>query len=70
MKHLFKSVGCDGITKQLNSIELDEIHALLNDRILYCENPKDTPILSRVFKNGVELYSDSPDYDTEKLMLS
>ena len=47
----------------------------MNDRtcgtnILYCENPNDTTILSRVFKNGVDLYSDSPDYDTEKLMLS
>ena len=26
--------------------------------------------MSHVFKNSVELYSDSPDYDTEKLMLS
>ena len=58
LKHLFKSVRCDGITKQLNFNDLDEIRELLNDKtcgtnILYCDNPKDTPILSRVFKNGL-----------------
>ena len=30
----------------------------------------DPPILSRVFKNFVEIYRDSHEYDTEKLMHS
>ena len=38
--------------------------------ILYCENPNDTTILWRFFKNGGDLYSDIADYDTENLMLS
>ena len=45
-------------------------HRTCGTNIQYCENPNDTKILWRVFKNGVDLYSDRPDYDTENLMLS
>ena len=75
LENLFKAVGCDGSAKKLTSNELDKIRALLNDttcgtNILYCENPKASPILSSVFKNGVQLASDSSDYDKERLILS
>ena len=58
----------------MSSNELDEIRSVLNDttcgtNILYCENPKKPPILSRVFKNGIQLTSDSPEYDKEMLIL-
>ena len=72
MENLFKAVGCDGSAKKLTSNDLDEILALLNDttcgtNILYCENPKASLIFPSVFKNGVQLTSDSPDYDKKGL---
>ena len=61
--------------KYLTSNELEEIRGVLNDRtcgtnIIYCENSKKTPILSSVYKNGVELSTYSPEYDKERLILS
>jgi hypothetical protein len=75
LENLFKGVAHDGRITKLSSNELDEIRSILNDttcgtNIIYCENPKAPPILSHVFKNGVQLDSDNPHYDKERLVLS
>ena len=64
-----------GKIKYLTSNELEEIRGVLNDRtcgtnIIYCENSKKPPILSSVYKNRVELSTDSPEYYKERLFLS
>ena len=53
LKNLFKAVGCDGSAKKMTSNELYKIRALLNNttcgtNIIYCDNPKASPILSHV----------------------
>ena len=75
LENLFKGVAYDGRITKLSSNDLEEIRAVLNDttcgtNIIYCENPKSPPILSHVFKNGVQLDSDNPHYDKERLVLS
>ena len=75
LEFLLTGVGDDGKMKYLTSNKLEEIRGLLNDctcgtNIIYFENSKKPPILSSVYKNGVKLSTDSPEYDKEILILS
>ena len=75
LEYLLTGVGFDRKIKYLTSNELDEIRAVLNDctcrtNIIYCENSKEPPILSRVYKDGVELSTDRPEYEKERPILS
>jgi len=61
--------------EKLTTAEVDAILASLHDahggaNIVYCDNPRDPPVLSKVYRSGVELSQGNPLYDEKRLILS
>ena len=75
LSNLFNKKKVDGSLATVTPAEFDEIRKFVNDEngganLVYLENSKATPVLSKVFKNGIELTTDNPDYDKDRLMIS